>query len=93
MLFAETEKGIFDAILEGHVDFSSDPWPHISSQAKDLIRKMLTQNPKERLTPRAILSECVTPVIIHSNGCASNVVLIEYVLLVPISPRSPLDSN
>ncbi|KAJ6797716.1 putative calcium-dependent protein kinase 2 [Iris pallida] len=48
--WAETEKGIFDAILQGHIDFKSAPWPSISPSAKDLIRKMLTQDPKKRIT-------------------------------------------
>lgn len=47
---AETEKGIFDAIQVGHVDFQSSPWPFISASAKDLIKKMLTTNPKKRIT-------------------------------------------
>ncbi|KAI5080044.1 hypothetical protein GOP47_0005523 [Adiantum capillus-veneris] len=54
--WAETEQGIFDAIIEGHVDFTSDPWPLISSGAKDLIRKMLNQNVKERIGTQAILN-------------------------------------
>lgn len=54
--WAETEQGIFDAIVEGSIDFTSDPWPMISSGAKDLIRKMLNQNTKERLGTQAILN-------------------------------------
>ncbi|KAJ3670451.1 hypothetical protein LUZ60_010775 [Juncus effusus] len=48
--WAETEKGIFDAILRGKIDFESDPWPSISDNAKDLVKKMLTQDPKKRIT-------------------------------------------
>ncbi|KAL4369559.1 hypothetical protein GQ457_05G034180 [Hibiscus cannabinus] len=48
--WAENEKGIFGAILEGKLDFESDPWPSISESAKDLLRKMLTMDPKKRLT-------------------------------------------
>ncbi|KAL5994116.1 Calcium-dependent protein kinase 29 [Asimina triloba] len=48
--WAETEKGIFDAILQGYIDFKSDPWPSISPPAKDLIMKMLAQDPKRRIT-------------------------------------------
>ncbi|KAK6934457.1 EF-hand domain [Dillenia turbinata] len=51
----ETEKGIFDAILNGYLDFESDPWPSISTCAKDLVRKMLTQDPKKRLTSAEVL--------------------------------------
>lgn len=53
--WAETEKGIFNAILQGEIDFVSDPWPSISDSAKDLIRKMLTQDPKKRVTSAQVL--------------------------------------
>ncbi|KAL5731388.1 Calcium-dependent protein kinase 29 [Ranunculus cassubicifolius] len=48
--WAETEKGIFDSILEGRVDLKSAPWPSVSDSAKDLIKKMLTWDPKKRIT-------------------------------------------
>eukprot|EP00252_Welwitschia_mirabilis_P011561 TRINITY_DN2584_c0_g1_i1.p1 TRINITY_DN2584_c0_g1~~TRINITY_DN2584_c0_g1_i1.p1 ORF type:complete len:531 (-),score=115.98 TRINITY_DN2584_c0_g1_i1:306-1898(-) len=54
--WAETEAGIFEAILDGYIDFESDPWPSISSAAKDLISRMLKQNPKERLTAAEVLN-------------------------------------
>ncbi|KAL6620779.1 hypothetical protein ACP70R_035918 [Stipagrostis hirtigluma subsp. patula] len=54
--WAENEDGIFDAILRGHIDFTSDPWPSISNSAKDLVKKMLRQDPKERLTAAEILN-------------------------------------
>ncbi|GAB2284690.1 Calcium-dependent protein kinase 33 [Dionaea muscipula] len=53
--WAETEKGIFDAILQGHIDFESKPWPSMSRSAKDLIRRMLTQDPKKRITAAQVL--------------------------------------
>ncbi|KAK6934456.1 Protein kinase domain [Dillenia turbinata] len=53
--WAETEKGIFNAILKGHLDFESEPWPSISTSAKDLVRKMLTQDPKKRITSAEVL--------------------------------------
>ncbi|XP_008806408.2 calcium-dependent protein kinase 2 [Phoenix dactylifera] len=53
--WAETEKGIFDAILQGYIDFESDPWPSISHSAKDLVRKMLTQDSKKRITSAQVL--------------------------------------
>ncbi|PON51502.1 GPCR kinase [Parasponia andersonii] len=53
--WAETEKGIFDSILQGEIDFHSQPWPSISSSAKDLVRKMLTQDPKKRITSAEVL--------------------------------------
>ncbi|KAG2677139.1 hypothetical protein I3843_12G086900 [Carya illinoinensis] len=53
--WGENEQSIFDAILRGHIDFSSDPWPSISSSAKDLVKKMLQENPKERLSSLQVL--------------------------------------
>ncbi|KAL2931417.1 Calcium-dependent protein kinase [Bienertia sinuspersici] len=53
--WAENERGIFDAILKGGIDFESDPWPSISKSAKDLVRKMLNPDPKKRITPAEVL--------------------------------------
>ena len=41
--FGETAQQIFDSVLKGRLDLSSDPWPRISSDAKDCVRRMLTQ--------------------------------------------------
>ncbi|KAJ8540299.1 hypothetical protein K7X08_030218 [Anisodus acutangulus] len=53
--WAETQQGIFDAVLKGHIDFDSEPWPLISESAKDLMRKMLCMQPSERLTAHEVL--------------------------------------
>ncbi|RLN35348.1 calcium-dependent protein kinase 26-like isoform X2 [Panicum miliaceum] len=52
---AETEQGIFEQVLKGELDFSSDPWPSISESAKDLVRKMLNCDPRKRLTAHEAL--------------------------------------
>ncbi|KAK4789007.1 hypothetical protein SAY86_020326 [Trapa natans] len=54
--WAESENGIFNAILRGHIDFTSNPWPSISPGAKDLVRKMLNTDPKQRLTAFQVLN-------------------------------------
>ncbi|XP_015896537.2 calcium-dependent protein kinase 1 [Ziziphus jujuba] len=54
--WGENEQSIFDAVLHGHIDFSSDPWPSISSSAKDLVKKMLREDPKERLSANEVLN-------------------------------------
>ncbi|KAH6764585.1 calcium-dependent protein kinase 21 [Perilla frutescens var. frutescens] len=53
--WAETEKGIFDAILNEEIDFDSQPWPSISNSAKDLVRKMLMKDPRRRITSSQVL--------------------------------------
>ncbi|XP_039005338.1 calcium-dependent protein kinase 3-like [Hibiscus syriacus] len=52
----ESEQSIFESILRGHIDFLSDPWPSISDCAKDLVRKMLREDPKERLSAFEVLN-------------------------------------
>ncbi|KAI3792578.1 hypothetical protein L2E82_06461 [Cichorium intybus] len=54
--WGETEQSIFDAVLRGNLDFVSEPWPSISSSAKDLVKKMLKSDPKERLTAVEVLN-------------------------------------
>lgn len=41
---------IFDKISDGTVKFNGKPWNTISELAKDLINKMLTVDPKKRIT-------------------------------------------
>ncbi|CAL0302142.1 unnamed protein product [Lupinus luteus] len=54
--WADSEHGIFNAILRGHIDFTSDPWPSISEPARDLVSKMLNSDPKQRLTAYEVLN-------------------------------------
>ncbi|KAE9590779.1 putative protein kinase CAMK-CDPK family [Lupinus albus] len=53
--WGESEHEIFEEVLDGDLDFSSDPWPTISESAKDLIRKMLVKDPRNRITAHEVL--------------------------------------
>ncbi|XP_022631429.1 calcium-dependent protein kinase 3 isoform X2 [Vigna radiata var. radiata] len=57
--WAENEQGIFNAILRGRIDFESDPWPSISSSAKDLVKNMLRVDPKSRPSAVEVLNIAV----------------------------------
>ncbi|KAL2318898.1 hypothetical protein Fmac_032774 [Flemingia macrophylla] len=48
--WAHAEKGVFEDILGGMIDMGSELWPSISDAAKDLVRKLLTPDPKKRIT-------------------------------------------
>lgn len=54
-MLIESEKEIFEEVLHGDLDFSSDPWPTISESAKDLVRKMLVRDPRNRITAHEVL--------------------------------------
>ncbi|CAH9128609.1 unnamed protein product [Cuscuta epithymum] len=53
--WAETEQGVAQAIIRSVVDFKRDPWPKVSDNAKDLVKKMLNPDPKKRLTAEQVL--------------------------------------
>nr|ADB19851.1 calcium-dependent protein kinase CDPK12 [Nicotiana tabacum] len=53
--WGESEQEIFDEVLRADIDFVSDPWPNISEDAKDLVRRMLVRDPRERLTAHEVL--------------------------------------
>lgn len=54
--WGETEEGIFNEIRRGHLDFVTAPWPSISSSARDLVKKMLCYDPKERISASEVLN-------------------------------------
>ncbi|XP_065855590.1 calcium-dependent protein kinase 32-like [Euphorbia lathyris] len=53
--WAETEQGVAQAIIRSNVDFKREPWPKVSDNAKDLVKKMLEPDPKRRLTAQQVL--------------------------------------
>ncbi|XP_008786134.1 calcium-dependent protein kinase 20-like [Phoenix dactylifera] len=53
--WAETEQGVAQAIIRSAVDFKREPWPRVSDNAKDLVKRMLVPDPKRRLTAQEVL--------------------------------------
>ncbi|KAM3741180.1 hypothetical protein ACB098_08G155400 [Castanea mollissima] len=53
--WAETEQGVAQAIIRSVIDFKRDPWPKVSDNAKDLVKKMLDPDPRRRLTAQEVL--------------------------------------
>ncbi|KAF8398387.1 hypothetical protein HHK36_017314 [Tetracentron sinense] len=53
--WAETEQGVAQAIIRSVIDFKRDPWPKVSDNAKDLVKRMLDPDPKQRLTAQEVL--------------------------------------
>ncbi|GMH14769.1 hypothetical protein Nepgr_016610 [Nepenthes gracilis] len=48
--WARTESGIFRAVLKADPNFDELPWPSISSEAKEFVKRMLNKDPKKRIT-------------------------------------------
>ncbi|CAI5536670.1 unnamed protein product [Closterium sp. Naga37s-1] len=53
--WAETNEGIFEEILWGHVDQSEEPWPQVSTEAKQLVLSLLQQQPERRPTAAQLM--------------------------------------
>ncbi|CAN6339999.1 unnamed protein product [Urochloa humidicola] len=53
--WAETDEGIAQAIIRSNIDFEREPWPKVSDNAKDLVRKMLDPSAYSRLTAQQVL--------------------------------------
>ena len=51
----ETDKEIMDAVKKGEFDFPEEEWNVITDEGKDLIKKMLTYDPKKRPSANQVL--------------------------------------
>uniref|UniRef100_A0A1J3EQL6 non-specific serine/threonine protein kinase n=1 Tax=Noccaea caerulescens TaxID=107243 RepID=A0A1J3EQL6_NOCCA len=54
--WGKTKSKIFDAVRAADLRFSAEPWDHITSYAKDLIRGMLCVDPSQRLSADDVLA-------------------------------------
>jgi serine/threonine protein kinase len=100
---SETDEGIAQAIIRSNIDFEREPWPRISDNAKDLVRKMLDPRPYGRLTAQQVLGERTLlgfPLfkidwLIYSNNhfmCSTIKIILGYRMLVQL-PTSLLEKK
>ncbi|KAF8406344.1 hypothetical protein HHK36_008431 [Tetracentron sinense] len=54
--WARTESGIFRAVLKADPSFDEPPWPSLSSEAKDFVKRLLNKDPRKRMTAAQALS-------------------------------------
>lgn len=55
--WARTESGIFRAVLKADPIFDEPPWPSLSSEAKDFVKRLLNKDPRRRISAAQALSE------------------------------------
>ncbi|XP_008796870.2 CDPK-related kinase 3-like [Phoenix dactylifera] len=48
--WARTESGIFRAVLRADPNFDDSPWPAVSREAKDFVKKLLNKDYRKRMT-------------------------------------------
>ncbi|KAK4804922.1 hypothetical protein SAY86_004739 [Trapa natans] len=54
--WARTESGIFRAVLKSDPSFDEPPWPSLSSEARDFVKRLLNKDPRRRMTASQALS-------------------------------------
>jgi calcium-dependent protein kinase len=45
--YGETESSIFQEVLTGELDLTSNPWPSVSKEAKNLVNLLLVRDPSK----------------------------------------------
>ncbi|WOK93429.1 CDPK-related kinase 5-like [Canna indica] len=48
--WARTESGIFKAVLKADPSFTEPPWPSLSPEARDFVKRLLSKDPRRRMT-------------------------------------------
>ncbi|KAF6136238.1 hypothetical protein GIB67_001647 [Kingdonia uniflora] len=54
--WARTESGIFRAVLRADPNFEDSPWPSVSAEAKDFLKRFLNKDHRKRMTAAQALS-------------------------------------
>ncbi|KAK9725994.1 hypothetical protein RND81_05G182800 [Saponaria officinalis] len=54
--WARSESGIFRAVLKADPSFDEAPWPSLSPEAKDFVKRLLNKDYRKRLTAAQALS-------------------------------------
>ncbi|RRT83704.1 hypothetical protein BHE74_00002370 [Ensete ventricosum] len=54
------KPGIFRAVLKAEPTFDEAPWPSLSSQAKDFVKKLLNKDYRKRMTAAQALCKFIT---------------------------------
>ncbi|XP_072997120.1 calcium/calmodulin-dependent serine/threonine-protein kinase 1-like [Typha latifolia] len=54
--WARTESGIFRAVLKVEPSFDEAPWPSLSAEAKDFVKRLLNKDYRKRMTAPQALS-------------------------------------
>ncbi|KAH8510829.1 hypothetical protein Peur_052474 [Populus x canadensis] len=54
--WARTESGIFQAVLKADPSFDEAPWPTLSLESKDFVKRLLNKDPRKRITAAQALS-------------------------------------
>lgn len=85
--WARTESGIFRSVLKADPSFDEAPWPSLSLEAKDFVKRLLNKDPRKRMTAAQALSH---PWIRNYNGIKVPLDILTLRLMKVYMRASPL---
>ncbi|KAK4480534.1 hypothetical protein RD792_013610 [Penstemon davidsonii] len=84
--WARTESGIFRSVLRADPNFHDAPWPSVSLEAKDFVKRLLNRDHRKRMTA----SQALTHPWLRDLNCAAPLDLMVYRLIKSYVRSSPL---
>ncbi|KAL2522782.1 CDPK-related kinase 5 [Forsythia ovata] len=85
--WARTESGIFRAVVKAEPTYEEQPWPTLSSEAKDFVKCLLSKDPRKRMTAAQAMCH---PWIKNSNDVKVHLDILIFKLLKAYMRSSPL---
>ncbi|KAK3042073.1 hypothetical protein RJ639_001775 [Escallonia herrerae] len=84
--WARTESGIFRSVLRADPNFDDSPWPAVSVEAKDFVRRLLNKDHRKRMTA----AQALTHPWLRDEKCAVPLDILIYKLVKSYVRTSPL---
>ncbi|KAI3818989.1 hypothetical protein L1987_12811 [Smallanthus sonchifolius] len=84
--FARTESGIFRSVLRADPNFSDSPWPSVTPEGKDFVKRLLNKDHRKRMTA----SQALTHPWLRDENRAVPLDILIYKLVKSYLRASPL---
>ncbi|XVF10159.1 hypothetical protein REPUB_Repub07fG0158500 [Reevesia pubescens] len=75
--WARTESGIFRSVLRADPNFDDSPWPSVSPEAKDFVKRLLNKDHRKRMTA----AQALTHPWLRDENCAVPLDILIYKLV------------
>ncbi|KAH7543774.1 hypothetical protein JRO89_XS15G0014700 [Xanthoceras sorbifolium] len=84
--WARSESGIFRSVLRADPNFDDSPWPSVSPEAKDFVKRLLNKDHRKRMTA----AQALTHPWLHDKNCAVPLDILIYKLVKSYLRATPL---
>ncbi|KAK6121799.1 hypothetical protein DH2020_044412 [Rehmannia glutinosa] len=84
--WARTESGIFRSVLRADPNFYDAPWPSVSAEAKDFVKRLLNRDHRKRMTA----AQALTHPWLRDQNCTIPLDMMIYRLIKSYIRTTPL---